>query len=536
MSQYKETHLPCNDCGSSDALCIYNSGVSICYSCGTITPPEGTVGREDTHDSFLIGGACVPLKARNLHEDTVKRYRYEIAEDKFGNKVQVAPYFNDQGQLVAQKIRGKDKQFTVLGKPKKMGLFGLQLARSGGKMIVITEGEIDAMSVSQAMGNTWPAVSLPNGSQNLQAIVDSLELLESYEKVILCFDADEPGQAATKAALELFSPGKAYVAHLNDAKDANDLLRQHNGAKLLRTAIWEAKEHRPDGIVDLADLRAEIEAPLEMGTKYPWPGLNSLLFGFRPGELITWCAGTGVGKTAIISELEYDLVTNVKGRVGVIHLEEGCVRTARRMVGIHMNKPIHLPNQEYTDEQFAEAFDATVGTHRLFAYNHFGSLDSDVLLNRIRYLVRAKGCETVYLDHISMVVSGADLSSDERRMLDRAVTQLKSLTEETGVTIHMVSHLRRAPGSGSHEEGGQVSLSHLRGTQAIAQLSDAVIAAERDQQSDDQTEKNTTQLRVLKNRYAGLTGPADKLLYNPETGRLSVVNPGSIQMLTEEDF
>jgi twinkle protein len=119
-----------------------------------------------------------------------------------------------------------------------------------------------------------------------------------------------------------------------------------------------------------------------------------------------------------------------------------------------------------------------------------------------------------------MVVSGADLESDERRMLDHIMTGLRSLTQETGATMHVVSHLRRPPGTGSHEEGRQVSLSHLRGTQAIGQLSDAVIAAERDGQAEDEVERNTVTLRVLKNRYAGLTGEAGRLYYDATTGRL----------------
>jgi twinkle protein len=137
----------------------------------------------------------------------------------------------------------------------------------------------------------------------------------------------------------------------------------------------------------------------------------------------------------------------------------------------------------------------------------------------MRFMVKSLGCDTVVLDHISMVVSGASLDADERRMLDHAMTTMRSMTQETRATFHVVSHLRRGQGR-AHEEGGQVSLSHLRGTQAIAQLSDAVIALERNQQADDPDERNTTVLRVLKNRYAGLTGPAATLRYNHETGRL----------------
>ena len=313
------------------------------------------------------------------------------------------------------------------------------------------------------------------------------------------------------------------------------MLRQPDGAKALRDAIWSARPWRPDGIVNLKNLKARVAAPLSMGIEYPWPALNQKLYGFRPEEVITWTAGTGAGKSAIVSELVYDLVLkNIK--TGIVYLEEGVDRAGKRIVGLHMNKPIHLPDVEYSDTEFATAWQETLGKGNLYAYDHFGSLDESTLLARIRYMVKALECRVIVLDHISMVVSGSDLDTDERRMLDHLMTSLKSLAVETGATIHIVSHLKRAGGERAHEEGRQVSLSHLRGTQAIAQLSDAVIAAERNQQAEDEDERNTVLLRVLKNRYAGLTGPAGKLKYDVTTGRLVDLWEQEVKAAFSEDF
>lgn len=517
MSEWAVTHQPC-PCGkSSDAYSVNTDGWGTCFSCDRKFSPEGTE-KQMANTDLVLDLKYIPLSKRNLTAETCKRYRYGAHADR-----QYATYCDDKGTPIAQKIRDRDKNFTIIGDSKKISklLFGLNLARKGGKQIIITEGEIDAMSVSQAMGNTWPAVSVPNGAQSAdKAIAANLEFLESYEKVVLCFDNDEPGRKAIDKCVALFSPGKVAIAELGSYKDANDML-VGAGSSALRNAIWEAKEWRPDGVVNLADLKERISAPLEQGVQYPWQGLNDLLFGFRPQELITWTAGTGVGKTAVVSELVYHLLREEK-RVGIVYLEEGVARAGRRIVGLHMNKPIHLPGVEYTEEEFDAAFAETLGTGCLVAYDHFGSLNEDVLLNRIRYMVKGLHCDVVVLDHISMVVSGADLDADERRMLDHTMTSLRSLTQETGASFHVVSHLRRGTGK-AHEEGGQVSLSHLRGTQAIAQLSDAVVALERDQQSDKEDERNTTTLRVLKNRYAGMTGVAAKLFFDRKTGRLNDV-------------
>ncbi|MCP8305332.1 MAG: topoisomerase, partial [archaeon] len=104
------------------------------------------------------------------------------------------------------------------------------------------------------------------------------------------------------------------------------------------------------------------------------------------------------------------------------------------------------------------------------------------------------------------------------------MTKLRQLTEETGASLCNVVHLRRMSGDKGHERGGEVTLNQLRGSHSIAQLSDAVISGERDQQSDCEFESNLLQLRVLKNRYAGMVGPAGWLYYDRKTGRLTEVH------------
>jgi twinkle protein len=450
----------------------------------------------------------------------------------------VAPYYDVNGALQWQKVRSANKEFVVYGDSTNALPFGWPQQRGGGKMLVITEGEIDALTVSEAMGGSWPVISVPNGAQSAYAsLARVVDALEGYEKVVLAFDKDEAGQSATEKVCSLLTPGKVYIADFGGANDPSDLVVHGPGYKALRDVIWGAKPWRPDGIVNLAELKSRIKTRPVMGTPYPWPLLNKKLYGHRGGELVTWCAGTGIGKTAIVSEVLYDAAINSGKTVGVMYLEESLDRAGKRLVGIHMDLPIHLPDVAYTDVQFDEAFDATLGTNRLYAYEHFGSVDSEVLMARLRYMVKACECDVIALDHISIAVSGNELATDERRTLDRLVTQIRSLTQETMVDTHIVSHLKRTGGVKAHEEGGQVTLADLRGTQAIAQLSDVVIAAERNQQAEDELDKNTTLLRILKNRYTGETGLADQLSYSIETGRLSLRSPHiPATTIPNEDF
>jgi len=69
----------------------------------------------------------------------------------------------------------------------------------------------------------------------------------------------------------------------------------------------------------------------------------------------------------------------------------------------------------------------------------------------------------------------------------------------------------------AHEEGRPVSITDLRGSGALRQLSDTIIALERNQQGDN---PNLVQLRLLKCRFTGDTGVAGHMAYNKETGWL----------------
>ena len=345
----------------------------------------------------LIDIEYVALPKRGLTEETCAKWKYGVGKDRSGTAVQVATYCDDSGQPIAQKLRTADKKFKFIGNPKEVGLYGQWLWRDGGKMIVVTEGEIDALTVSQLQGNKWPVVSVPNGAQGAaKSIKKELEWLEQYDSVIFMFDQDEPGRDAAKECAMLLSPGKAKIATL-PLKDANDMLVAGRGKEVI-DAIWGAKAYRPDGIVAGADLWDTIsKSERVFSISYPWQGLNDVLRGMRRGELVTFTAGSGVGKSAVVRELAYHLLSNGE-TVGMMMLEEDVRRTALGMMGIAMDSPIHLdltPFDELTEDQRAArkaAFDATLGTGRLFLYDHFGSTDIENLCSRVRYL--ARGCVT----------------------------------------------------------------------------------------------------------------------------------------------
>lgn len=518
---------PCPKCGSRDNLARYSDGHGHCFGCGHYEPGDGEPQQRKPRMSNALQGLdqCeyIALTKRKITEETCRKFGYVVA-----GQAQIAPYFNAAGEMVGQKIRRPNKEFVYLGGQGL--LFGQQLWGQGGKMVVVTEGEIDAMSVSQLQGNKWPVVSVPNGAQGAKkALARHLEWLQSYETVVIMFDSDGAGRDAAQECAELFRPGTAKIATL-PLKDPNEMLQAGRGAEVI-SAIWNAKIYRPDGILSGAEMldliMAEDTTP---SVPYPWLALQGLTHGIRQSELVTICAGSGIGKSAIVREISYSLL-KAGETVGMIMLEESAKRTALGLLGIELNKPIHISKEGVSDEQIKAAFEATLGSDRVYLYDHFGSTDIGNLLSRVRYMARALGCRWVILDHLSIVVSGLG-DGDERRLIDNAMTALRTLVQETGIGLILVSHLKRPEGKG-HEDGASVSLSQLRGSAAIAQLSDMVIGAERDQQGND---PNLTTLRVLKNRFSGQTGVAGCLRYSQSTGRLTEGSPQFGDETKGDDF
>lgn len=533
MGQIARTHLPCNDCGSSDALTLYTNGSTHCFSCGVNggERPSRRTSMNETDEApkkrlSTIQGEARPINKRHLMEETCQKWGYLVGAFK-DETCQIANYRDDQGRLVAQKLRFADKRFIWTGNPQKSGLYGQHLWREGGKMLVVTEGEIDALSVSQLQNNKWPVVSIPNGADSAaRDLGKNIEWVERFESVVFMFDNDKPGIEAAEACAALLTPGKAKIATL-PLKDASDMLQAGRGKEVI-DAMWGAKVWRPDEIVAGTDLWEKIIAEdKHPSVPYPWEGLNKALLGMRQKEIVTICAGSGIGKSTACRELNHWLLAQGE-TVGTIALEESVKRTALGVMSVEMNQPLHLLKpQDIDQKKLRKAYDATVGTGRFFTYDHFGSMDSENLFSRIRYMVTGCGCRWIILDHVSIVVSGME-EGDERRLIDNLMTKLRSLVENLGIGLILVSHLKDTDGK-SLEEGGQTHLNLLRGSRSIGQLSDIVLGFERNQQDTERS--NKTDIRILKNRFVGTTGVHCHLAYDLKTGRLKETadNPFAVE-------
>lgn len=508
-------HQPCEKCGSKDNAALYSDNSTYCFGCEAYGHADGTEPRQQkTLNSALLQGSYTALKARGITEETCRKFDYQVGMDG-SRPVQIANYRNDTGQVVAQKIRDQDKNFKILGDGKDVGLFGQHLW-TGGRKIIIAEGEIDTLSISQAQGNKWPTVGLPLGAQGgKKALIKAWDWLLEYDQIILMFDQDEAGKRAALDCAEALPVGRVCIAEL-PMKDANECLKAGLEKDIIN-AIFRAKEWRPEGIVSASSLRDIIGEEDEQSTvSYPYQKLNEITKGIRPSTLITICAGSGVGKSTFVTEIAYAL-HNAGQKVGMLMLEETNKRTVRGLLALHMNTNIVQDGNSATRVEIESAHDDLFCETDIELWDHFGSSSLDIVINRIQYMVRAMGCKHIILDHISILVSGLTGEvSDERRLIDNIMHRLRTTVQELGITLFLVSHLKRPSGIG-HEAGAKVELSQLRGSHSIAQLADSCIGL---QVNADDPSDDTREIVVLKNRFTGQVGFAGRLKYHREKSRL----------------
>jgi twinkle protein len=526
---------PCPKCGSKNNNVLYADGHEHCFTpgCGHYTKAGGeggTVGprgRDRTPDNLLTPDrpdAWEDLRARKLDGKTLRRYGY--FQGAFNGKgVQVAPYFDQQGNLVAQKLRLPDKEFPLLKAEgytslAECALFGHHVYGDRfDRRLIITEGEIDAMTVAQVLDFKTAVVSLCAGAasavKNLQA---NYRWVDRFEEIVLFFDDDEPGREAAEAAAKLFAVGKVRIARIPGFKDANEALKAGKPGDI-EAAVYMAKTWRPKGIVNAADLEADMEADetFNITWNYPrtWAKLDNVLRGMVRGEVILHVAGTGSGKSTFLREIIFSLAVPQGVKVGVMSFEDMRRQTQLGILSIKANRDLIL--EPLPVDQLKALHKEVFGTRRFELFDaETAEWSMDAILGYIRFMAKALECEVVVVDPLSFIIAGSN-RPDERKDIDQAAQAIAKLAKELGIVAHVAHHLKRPEGE-AHEEGAPVSANQVRGSGGLLAFVSTCIAYERNQQGE---RPDLIRARIIKNRRAKFTGVASVFRYDAITGRVA---------------
>jgi twinkle protein len=536
MGRIVKYKLPClnPECGSSDARNLYEDGSSSCFSCKKYFPAEQTKAAMEDEDE------APPPKKKKLHvsgdltaEDILKcptkalgrGIGVEVCEH-YGVKVG----FNSDGEICehyypyqnneAFKVRKIPKAFYSVGKCKS--LFGRDKFASGGKRVIVTEGEVDTLSIAQAYYDkykrVYPVVSLPSAS-GTSMLLQERDWLRSFKEVVLWLDNDSAGKDALDRAIKIVGVDKARIVR-HSLKDANKVLTELGGQDVLN-AIYDAEKYVPAGIIGKEALwEALIKYNNTPSVAYPecLDGVNHKIKGMREGEIALFISGTGSGKSTIMREVMLHILRTTKDTIGIVSLEEAPAETARKLSGMAINKNPAL--QEITPEELKPGFDEVFGEDRVILLDHQGSIKDDSIIEKLEYMCLA-GCKYLFIDHITILVSeGADgLTGNEA--IDKVMNDMLRLVKSHPVWIGLVSHLRKvSTGGKSFEEGKIPSMDDIKGSGSIKQICFDIIAFARNMAAVDEGVRNQIKMCVLKSRTVGQTGPVPGARYIKETGRL----------------
>lgn len=527
--------LPCikSGCGSSDAVTVYEDGTAFCYSCrgyyhagdyplDNITNKGKKLTTKDkTKPLKVLPEEFNDIPDRGLSADTCKKYGIRSTATKHAYPfTRKGKHANTQWRKVNPEPDENKFYWELSGSLDGLELFGQTAFPAGGKSITICEGALDAASAYQMFGSQWPFVAVHSAVDAEKAVRANLDYLNTFEKIVLCLDADKNGMEAAERCARVLPVGKVRIVKLQHGKDPNEYLTKGLTEKF-KKEWYQGADWTPTGLKLGSEMFDEIlNAPNLKGVSWPWDTIQHQTYGIKKSQFIVIHAPTGVGKSTILNEVEYKIIRDhPEAKIGLLRLEETNRDSAIGIMSCHANKRLNLPDvwEAQKEADLRRWFDETINSDRVVIYDHFGSTHIDDVLNKIRYM-HAMGCDYIFLDHLSIVVS--DQSGDERKQLDELSTKAKQLCMELDIALVAVIHENR---------NGEI-----RGTAGVEQLANFVIRASRELKSADPWRRNIIKLELVKNRFKGETGPSTYLTFEEDTGRLKELSNVDIQKYENE--
>jgi twinkle protein len=397
---------------------------------------------------------------------------------------------------------------------KDVDLFGSEAYHLTPETIVLTEGELDACAAYHMLRTRFKkvhCVSIPDGA-NPKDIARQKAFFDKARNVVICGDQDEPGREFVKKACRILP--KVRVMEFSGEKDACDMLLKGKQIQFV-DAFVNAKVYKPSSIVTSSDVKEEAMIKPEWGLSYPFEELTRLTYGFRDYRVIGIAAAPAAGKTCLIRALQEHLVFQHNIKIGIIGLEESPAEQQRELASFVMNKPLHQPDCEYNEKKLSKVIDSF--DQKVFFFDHKGDQEWESIIDTMRYM-EAYGIRCVFIDPLSALVMHLE-PSEANTYLGRAMSEMKKLKDQTGLTIFHINHLNNPKHGPDHGAGGKVYASQITGSKAMWKFSTDIWGLERDQYAEDPEERNTSRLVTLKYRKPSKFG-SFKLLYDEATGTL----------------
>lgn len=508
------SHQPCLICSSSDAFSFSpETGLFKCFACGvdsgnkrslcfdgqTLEPFNKTLTYEEEGMSLE---PYIPDNYRGITKDTMDKFGvYFTAQD--GKETVHYTYPNG--------VKHRELPKTIRNSGKMDRFYG-QDDYNSGSTITITEGEEDRLSVIQMMGD-YPCVSVPGATPSKDFWESARQYLQNFEKIVLSVDPDEPGDKLCDKFYRMF-PGKVYRVNHGKYKDANEFLTK--GATLeYKRSWWNANKIKPNNILNSAEdyLSLYDKTPSYEYFETGIPELDKKMLGIHKGALTLILAETGIGKTEVFRYLEWKCLQDTDYTIATCHGEETQLRSLLGLVSYDLQTNVtrkDLIDRGNHEQQVKESIKRIGESERLYQFSIAvgdGQDEIDDIVSQVRFLKTAMGVDYIFMEPIQDFISAVSTSDKESKLTD-LVNKLKRLAAEIDVGVVIIAH--------ANKDG------EAKYCASIVQSAAYEIRIERDYDSEDEMERNTTKFYVgRKNRTGGGSGPAGSMYFDIDSYTLT---------------
>ena len=561
---YGKNPCPFPKCGSSDGFHWYGEGKGgFCYSCNrSILSDErkAELGVEDESEDEeevvtrekITAEENERIKAntgldakgyRGLKKETNTFFgvRYEYDKES-GQPIKQFVPTTIGGELVGYRTRVFPKDFShPIGQVgKEVDFIGEFRFKNHTRTLMIVGGEIKMLAAYQMLFDdqkardklnfeTVAVVCSPLGESGAYKTAQSrYDFCSQFSKIIVAMDSDAAGEEAAEKMAKVLPRGKVFIMKMR-YKDADEYIAKGKEREFVQD-YWNAKPWSPAGLYTADQLYDAALAHVSMerlAMPSFLPKLNSMLGGGIPkgGCIVLIAAASSIGKTTVLNQCLVEWIMNDNERFGVVSLEATAgdyaanlisYYTKTRYMGIESREQrVEMMSREETKQAAKELFTRPDGSPRFVLCDDRGE-KLEVMQEKIEEMVKAMGCTAILIDVTSDLLSGLTIPEQEVHM-----DWQKKFTKETGVTLINVVHIRKAA-SGQKEgsRGAAVSDESIMGTSTLYKSASIIIGLQRDKMAEEDFVRNTTEVKLLKNRANADTGPAGQLYYDKDTHRL----------------
>jgi len=540
---------------SKDNLANYSDGGKHCFSCGyhvhgdeNYTPSEEEEVLDDIKEMSneskerIKQGTTHKLTWRGIRPETNKFFGvvYECSQETGLPIKQFVPTTIDNAH-VGYKTRTFPKDFShpVGEVGSKCDLIGSFRFVNGGKYVVLCAGEVDFLSafqmlrdyqVSKGNGEKYDSVACVTPTVGESGcgkqIQGNYKFLDSFERIVICFDSDAAGKAAVEKITPLLPRGKVYIMTPR-YKDANEYLTKGKEREFV-TDFYNAKKHTPAGIVASTEIYKEV-VQRSLLERLPFPPflekLNKMLSGgITYGFIVNILAGSGSGKSSLINQCVTFWAKDCNILTGVVSLEADSAAYGENLLSQYAGKKLALISNkeekysvvtsEHMENCAKELFSYEDGSPRMYILDDRG--DYSELQSHIEELITSFGVKVIVFDVISDVFAGMSIED-----VDKYMRWQKNIVKQYNCILINISHTRKSGGGQkAASQGAFLTEEATIGSGTQYRSAGINISLQRDKTHEDDVERNTTQVYLLKSRDTGVTGLACEIFYENDTHTL----------------